>query len=237
MDVYEQSAHAYDLIQAARGRDYSAQADQLAALVEARHPAAQSLLDVACGTGRHLHHLGRHFQELAGVDISPAMLERARAIAAHAHLELGDMRSFKLERQFDVVTCLFSSIGYLLTQDDVQTAIANMASHLRPQGILIVEPWIHPDRWLGGHRVAEAANADGVAVSRVSVNGREDHVSTFDLYWTIASSDGVMQFVEPHRMGLYSIDEYLGAFEAAGLVAEHDPAGLIGRGLFIGQTA
>jgi len=236
VDVYERSAHAYDLIQAARGRDYSAQADQLAELINARCPHARSLLDVACGTGHHLRSLRRHFPDIAGVDISPAMLQRAKEALSDVPLDLGDMRSFRFDRRFDVVTCLFSSIGYLLTLDDVHRAVANMADHLRPGGLLIVEPWIHPDQWRLGHRVAEAASGDGLAVARVSVNGREGHVSTFDLYWTVASDDGVDQFIEPHRMGLYSIEEYLGAFGAARLTVEHQPPGLIGRKLFIGQS-
>jgi SAM-dependent methyltransferase len=236
MDVYERSAHAYDLIQAARGRDYGAQADQLAELIRARHPDARSLLDVACGTGHHLRTLRRHFPDVAGIDISPAMLRRAREELSDVPLELGDMRSFRVDRRFDVVTCLFSSIGYLLTLDDVHRAVANMADHLHPDGLLIVEPWIHPDQWRLGHRVAEAANGDGLAVSRVSANGRDGHVSTFDLYWTIASHDGVDQFTEPHRMGLYSVEEYAGTFEAANLTVEHQETGLIGRGVFIGQT-
>jgi hypothetical protein len=102
--------------------------------------------------------------------------------------------------------------------------------------LLIVEPWIHPDQWRLGHRVAEAASGDGLAVARVSVNGREGHVSTFDLYWTVVSDDGVDQFIEPHRMGLYSIEEYQEAFGAARLTVEHQPTGLVGRGLFIGQS-
>lgn len=52
----------------------------------------------------------------------------------------------------------------------------------------------------------------GLRVSRASANGRDRHVSTFDLHWTIASDDGLEHFVEPHRMGLCSIDDYLKAF-------------------------
>lgn len=235
MDVYERSAHAYDLIQAARGRDYSAQADLLTELVRELCPEAQSLLDVACGTGHHLRHLRRHFEDVAGVDISTEMLRRAREQLADVPLELGDMRSFQFGRSFDVVTCLFSSIGYLLSAEDLALAAGNMAGHLRPGGVLVVEPWLHPDQWQLGHLVAEATKGDGIAVSRVSVSGLEGHVSRFDLYWTIASEEGVDQFIETHRMGLYSIEEYVRAFEAANLSVEHERDGLMGRGLFICQ--
>lgn len=63
-------------------------------------------------------------------------------------LHEADMRTFDLGRTFDVVTCLFSSIGYFTELDDMQAAIGNMASHLAPGGVLIVEPWIHPDGWV-----------------------------------------------------------------------------------------
>jgi hypothetical protein len=38
-------------------------------------------------------------------------------------------------------------------------------------------------------------------------------------------------------MGLYTIDGYVGAFDAAKVAVVHQPSGLIGRGLFIGQRA
>ncbi|MDP1793549.1 MAG: class I SAM-dependent methyltransferase [Acidimicrobiales bacterium] len=235
MDAYEKSALAYDLIQHSRGRDYRGQAAALTDLIRARHPDARSLLDVACGTGVHLSHLQETFH-VVGLDLSPSMIERARLVVPDVPIETGDMRSFDLARRFDAITCLFSSIGYLLSVDDLHAAVANMARHLNPAGVLIVEPWLHPGDWRVDHRVAEATNEDGVAVSRVSVNGLEGNISSFDLYWTVADSDGVDQFVESHRLGLYTVEEYRDAFTSAGLTVEHDPDGLIGRGLFIGQT-
>ncbi len=235
MDAYERSARAYDLIQQWRSRDYGAHADQLTATIRERNPAATSLLDVACGTGLHLLNFRRHFSDLTGVDISEAMISRAGAVVPDVPMTLADMRSFDLGRSFGAVTCLSSSIGYLLSVEEVTLAVANMARHLEPGGVLVVEPWIHPDQWRLGHRVAEAGNGDGLAVARVSVNGREGHISTFDLHWTIASADGIDHFVEHHRMGLYSVEEYQSAFAAAGLSVEHDATGLQGRGLFIGR--
>jgi hypothetical protein len=63
--------------------------------------------------------------------------------------------------RFDANSCLFSSIGYLLSAADLNTAVANMAEHLNPCGVLIVEPWIHPDAWDVDRRVAEATTPMG----------------------------------------------------------------------------
>jgi SAM-dependent methyltransferase len=237
VDEYERSAEAYDLIQDSRGRSYEEHVEALLAVIKWKCPEARSLLDVACGTGKHLAAFQETFTDLAGVDLSPAMLARARERVPGVPLHEADMRTFDLGRTFDVVTCLFSSIGYLLEVDGLRAAVANMARHVAAGGVLIVEPWIHPDGWTVPHLVAEGANAPGMAVGRVSTNGQRGHISTFDLHWTIATPDGVEQFVEQHELGLWTIAEYRDAFERAGLEVEHDPRGLIGRGLFIGSRS
>ena len=80
---------------------------QLRAVIDRYVPSARSLLDVACGTGKHLEHLQHHYR-VAGVDISPAMLDVARRRLPGVPLHVGDMVDFELGRTFDVVTCLES---------------------------------------------------------------------------------------------------------------------------------
>ena len=81
----------------------------LASLVRERVPDVKTLLDVACGTGRHLEHLSRQF-DCTGIDLDDEMLaiaeDRVPAVALHN----GDMRDFTLDTRFHVATCLFSSI-------------------------------------------------------------------------------------------------------------------------------
>lgn len=234
MDSYSvQSAAVYDLMQQARGRSAPAHAAAIADIAQARCPAATSLLDIACGTGAHLTVFSERFDDVAGMDASPAMLDQARRRHPGLPLHEGDMRSFDLDRTFDVTICLLSGIGYMLTFNDLCRAIANMAAHLGPGGVLIVEPWLHPGDWTVPHQVADAVNTGDIAVSRLSVNGQEGHLSTFTWYWAIARSGDVNTFVEEHRMGLYTVAEYGAALRAAGLDSvEHDPAGPSGRGVF-----
>src|SRR5436190_341815 len=104
------SAHVYDLLYEAAGKNYELEAEELHELIQARRPGAASLLDVACGTGAHLLHLRRHY-DAAGVDLEPAMLQQAQTRLSDVRLFEGDMRSFDLGRTFDAITCLFSAIG------------------------------------------------------------------------------------------------------------------------------
>jgi len=55
-----------------------------------------------------------------------------------------------------------------------------------------------------------------------------------DMHYLVATPDGVESFVERHELGVFSRDEHIEAFRVAGLTVEHDPKGLMGRGLYIG---
>ncbi|MGP8071568.1 MAG: class I SAM-dependent methyltransferase [Thermoplasmata archaeon] len=107
-------------------------------------------LDVACGTGRHLEYLRREF-EVTGVDLSGTMLRLARRRLPGVRLVRADMRSFALGERFDVVSCLFSAIGYLRNEREIRQAFRAFASHLLPGGVLLIEPWIAPGQYRPGH--------------------------------------------------------------------------------------
>jgi len=147
--MYGALAKYYDL-QYSR-KDYGAEVRRLEELVRRfGRSDGMSWLDVACGTGRHLEILQRR-HACTGVDASPAMLRIARRRLSGVRLVRGDMRTFQLDRQFDVVSCLFSAIANLHTERDLGRAFGNFARHLRPGGVAVVEPWILPSRAKPGH--------------------------------------------------------------------------------------
>jgi SAM-dependent methyltransferase len=73
------------------------------------------------------------------------MLEVAVGRLPGVPLHEVDMLTMDLGRRFDAVTCLFSSIGYAHTPERLQAAVATMARHLEPGGVLVLEPWLWPD--------------------------------------------------------------------------------------------
>ncbi len=193
-----------------------------------------SVLDVACGTGMHLGQL-RAWYTVEGVDVERRLLDMARQRLPGVPFHSADMRDFTLDRYFDVVTCLFSSIGYMQTLVDLHRAVANMAAHLTPGGVLVVEPWLSPDSFtpghIGGPLIGEAPDLKVVRMNDSRVEGR---LSVMEFHYLIGRPGGIEHLRETHALGLFSADEYSNAFARAGLVVEHDPEGLIGRGLWIG---
>lgn len=228
--MFTRSARFYDAVYSFK--DYAAEAAKVDALIKRRNPGARTLLDVACGTGKHLEHLhGRYDAE--GLDLDPELLAIARERLPGIRLHEGDMATFDLGRRFDAVICLFSSIGYARTVEDLNRAVAAMAFHLEPGGVLAVEPWITPDAWQDGHVGAVFVDEPDLKIARVNLSERDGRLSRMDFHYLVASPAGIDRFEERHELGLFTGDEYVAAFSATGLEVEHDPEGLIGRGLYI----
>jgi SAM-dependent methyltransferase len=230
--VYTIRPDLYDVVYSYK--DYAAESARIEQIARAHNPQARTLLDVACGTGRHLEHLRTTF-ETTGVDADAAMLEIARARLPEVPLSLGDMRDLDLGRRFDVVTCLFSAIGFAHDLDVLGRAAAALARHVAEGGILLLEPWVTPDEWVSDRPHALAAEQNGVAVGRVALSGRRGRISTVELQYLVATSEGIVQFAEHLEFGLFTHDEMRSALEATGLSVAHDPDGLIGRGLWLGM--
>jgi len=233
--VFTKTTKHYDAVYS--DKDYEVESATLTSLIHERIPGAQTLLDVACGTGRHLEHLARNSEfDCTGVDLDDEMLavarERVPAVALHA----GDMCDFALGTQFDVVTCLFSSIGYTKTVDRMEQAIANMASHVLPGGILMVEPWITPEEWIVGKAHSSTAETSEFVVTRMMVAEPVERGRVVFEY-LIGDSSGISRVSETHEMGWFTHLEYMSAMQKAGLHAERIQPGLTGRGLYIGRIS
>lgn len=225
------SAGVYDLVY--RDKDFEGEAVRLREVVRRHVADARSLLDVACGTGRHLAVLGRDLT-VEGLDLDPGLLEVASARLPGVPLHRADMVAFDLGRTFDAVTCLFSAIGYAVTVERLHAAVAAMARHVRPGGVLLVEPWFGPDAWRVGHVHTVVVEEEERSVTRMVVSGLEEGRSVLDAGYLIGTSAGVETLRERHELGLFTDEEYRAAFAAAGLGASLDPHGLTGRGLWIG---
>lgn len=211
-----QLAEIYDVLYTAgRGKDYAAETAALVELIRARHPGARSLLDVACGTGEHLKHLSDSYH-VEGLELSEPMRAKAMAKLPGVTVHPGDLTGFSLGRTFDVVTCLFSSIGYTRSTDELHAAARAMAGHLDPGGLLVIDPWFHPDGWQGGLLEHTVVTADGRTILRLTRSERNGRTSRVTYHYLVGDAGGITHFVDVHEMSLFTKDEYADAIHAAG---------------------
>jgi ubiquinone/menaquinone biosynthesis C-methylase UbiE len=224
----------YDDIYSSMGKDYAAEAGKLHECIQKyKSTQEKALLDVACGTGTHAGLLSQYYH-VEGTDLNRDMLKVARKKHPGIRFTQGDMRTFELDRQFDVVTCLFSAIGYMKTKADLGKAIRNMKRHLREGGVLLVEPWFSPEQWNPGRVSFNQVDKPDLKIVRMNHAGRRGRISLLAFQYLIGTSKGIEHIEEHHEFGLFTHDEYMDAFRKAGLNVIHDPEGDDGRGLYIG---
>jgi ubiquinone/menaquinone biosynthesis C-methylase UbiE len=233
--MFDKTARHYDLLYTkGLGKDYAAEAEWLAGVLP---PSTKTLLDVACGTGLHLEQLARRY-DCTGVDLEPDMVAIATERCRGVPIERGDMTTLDLgDRRFDAVICLFSSIGYVRTEANLRAAVAAMARHLHPGGMLVVEPWLTPDVYTSGHTGMLTVAEEDLKIARVNRSVIEDGCSVMEFAYLVATAAGIEHTVERHVLGLFTWEQYRGAFEAAGLTTTVDQVGgPMSRGVLLGHT-
>jgi SAM-dependent methyltransferase len=194
------------------------------------------VLDVACGTAEHGRLLAEeHGFAVDGLDLDPAFVAIARRKMPNGSVFEGDMTSFAIPGAYDVIVCLFSSIGYVRTLDNVRRTLARFRAHLAEGGVMLVEPWFPPGVLEAGRVSVNTAEADGLRVVRMSHVEVEHRLSRLRFEYLVGRPSGIQHLVETHELGLFTTEEMIQCFERAGASAIHDPEGLDGRGLFIAR--
>lgn len=99
-----------------------------------------TVLDLACGKGRHSIHLRELGYDVIGLDLSTNSIEQAKKHEKPGlRFEVADMRSFQMNMTFDAIFNLFTSFGYFEKSEDNQKVLENVHRHLKADGWFIVD--------------------------------------------------------------------------------------------------
>ena len=218
-DAYGRSTFIYDSY--IPRADYEEGSRRLTSLIQKHNPGARSLLDVGCGSGKYLDTL-QHTFDCEGLDLSDGFLEIARKRCPHIRIHKGDMTDFDLGRRFDAICCLFLAIAYVRTVENMEKAVASMARHLNARGVLFIEPWVYPENFWVGKLFSEYVEEFERNISRMFITRVENRVSVYDIHYLVGTAQGIEYFIEREELGLFTHEEYLGAFEKAGLKVFYD---------------
>jgi ubiquinone/menaquinone biosynthesis C-methylase UbiE len=200
LHMYADLAKYYDTQYSSK--DYPTEVRRLEALARRYgRSGGTTWLDVACGTGKHLEILRRR-HACAGVDASPEMLRIARRRLPGIPLHRGDMRTFRLGRTFDVVTCLFSAIGHLTSERDIRKTFATLARHLKVGGVAIVEPWVLPSKARPGHVSMRTCQDPDFTLVRLAYSKVRGRMTVIRYFYLIGEPGRGIRFLEETDRGL-----------------------------------
>lgn len=224
-------AKHYDLMYS--WKDYASESDIIVKLVEKHGNGGRKLLEVACGTGNYLALLKEKF-DVTGLDLSAEMLSVAAKKLPGIKLMQGSMKNFKLEETFDVITCLFSSIAYMKSEEELKQAVHAFYDHLKKDGIAIVEGFVDPDKYMPGHIGVLNTEAAGAKLSRHNVTVLDGNVCRLRMHTLVSTREGTEHFVEDHDMTLFEPDAVIRIMEEAGFEVERIESGLMkDRSLYV----
>ncbi len=102
-----------------------------------------SVLDLCCGQGRHSVQLAKRGLKVTGLDLNPAYLELAQQAATASKVEIAtiaaDMREIPYENTFDAIVNMYSSFGYLESEDEDLKVLESAGKALKAGGRLMLD--------------------------------------------------------------------------------------------------
>jgi SAM-dependent methyltransferase len=103
-------------------------------------PKKSTILDVACGKGRHSIYFNKRGMKVEGIDLSHNSINIAKKEENKTlNFSVYDMRKVFKKDAFDIIVNLFTSFGYFKKNEDEQKAITAMALSLKQEGTLIID--------------------------------------------------------------------------------------------------
>ncbi len=235
--LYRDLAEYYDLIYSARDKDYEKESEDLKKII-LRHKKTKGkrLVDVACGTGRHLGYLKKYFSCI-GVDINKEIIKIARRKVKGVKFKKASMVTMRLNKKFDVITCLFSSIGYVKTYSNLRKTLSNFSDHMVEGGVLVIEPWLNEKVYKVGSPHLTVYDGKDVKIARANISKKKGNISILDMHYLIAERDkDVKYFSDRHELGMFKVDKFLKIMKNSGFEVKFIKKGLgqNERGLYLG---
>ena len=205
-------AKYYDQIYLTK-KDYQKEAETVKGIIKQfEKKQTKTLLDVGCGTGEHLKYLSLDFQ-CTGIDINRTMIKSAKNKVPNAKFKVANMINFRLKEKSDVIVCLFSSIGYVQTFNNLVKTLENFYRHLNEKGLVIVEPWIFKKDFKKGIYL-DTYEDEKIKLVRMATSKSARSKWLIFMHYLIGEKGEIRYVRELHKMLALDYQDYIKAFES-----------------------
>ena len=196
--------------------------------------AIESLLELGAGGGNNAFHLKAHFR-MTLTDLSSAMIDQSRKINPDCEHIQGDMRSLRLDRQFDAVF-VHDAICHLLTSEDLKACMKTAFIHCRPGGVALFMPDSVREQFRAAvHHGGNDGEGRSIRYLEWAFDADpSDNTYTVDFAYMFREGNGPVRVEhDTLHMGLFSREDWLNMLRSSGFDARlvADP---YGREVFVG---
>lgn len=138
MKLYSELAEYYYDIEKP-GRNFSSEIAFIHEIFQKYH--IKTILDVGCGTGEHVNALQSLGYQIEGMDSSEKMIQIAQKRFSKCSFRHDSIQNFNKTSPYDALVCIFGTFNYLLSEEELQSAVSTFSKMLKPSGIAIIEIW------------------------------------------------------------------------------------------------
>lgn len=169
-----------------------------------------TILDLACGKGRHSVHLNSLGYDITGLDLSEESINYAKQFENETlHFDVHDM-SKPYHKQFDAVFNLFTSFGYFEDEADNLNTIKAIKSNLKPNGIGVID-FMNVNYVLNNLVSENIKVIDGIEFKQQRY--KKDGYILKDILFEFEQQ----QYKFQERVKALTLDDFKAMFKAAGL--------------------
>ncbi len=215
---YSGFAAAYDRMM--QNVDYVRWAEYIDSLFGLYNFHPKRVLDIACGTGSATILLAQKGYKMSGTDRCMEMLVRAREKAEKRGIRLflwqQDMRYLTVTRPYDAALCLYDSINYILTEDEMKQFFRRVSDALTPKGIFIFDVTTEYNIVKHFHRQTFAESYEDFSYIWKNLYFHKEKVCKTILTFFLREGNGYTKREELHVQKIYSVTQIKELLEETG---------------------
>ncbi len=205
VEPYSKLSHIYDEVMS--HVDYKTWAHYVIRIIDQWNPSAEKIMDIACGTGNFLNQLRRHTYQLSGFDFCYNSITKARKKRIELPVWVGDVRKFAIKNPVDVIVCLYDSINYIMTLEEISEILLCTYNSLNANGLFIFDICTENNSIKYFNDFFDQNSGTGYSYTRHSSYDKTNKIHTNLFKINFHNSD--MLFIEEHRQRIYYINELL----------------------------